>query len=440
MAFQAQHVPAVDDTCRDANDILIANDEYATSFTSMLEIFNDNCNKNDCSYTIEPVTSDLTQSWDSLSDLTLASMKTACEFFSSRRVCKVTTVTKFTNLVEIEGVTIFTDIKEDRRPICYPPTCSESEVSIVHPSPANCESDNTNCEVISYFVDCPSRPTSSGSCANDIISSNHLFNTLQTVFQGNILLNCQEALETGSTDLCSLNINQVEATSDNNYEDFSGEATVSHHREVCLNAGGQECFMDINSVFPTTLAFQEIDVTDLDVGELRVEGRFTNLPICLPLTCTDDDLENIAEENFLSNLEVFSGTACGQSAISCSTDVTNIECIKPTVAPSIAPTIKSSSAPSSMPSLKYLPSYFPSNSEMPSSSPSYFPTLPPTNSEKPSLFPSNVSSTSPSVQLSSFPSYKPSSSPTERAVDISIPCRNLPRFIQKIFKRFRKYI
>jgi len=447
--LQVNHITAVDDICRDANDVLVANNDITNSFIAMMDDFNENCNGEQCQYSIDPITSDLTQNWDSLSSFTLGAMKTACEFFSQRKVCEVTSVVEFTNLVEIDGVTIYTDIKEDKRPICFPPTCSESEVSTVHSSPADCSPGDSNCEVLSYSVDCPSRSTSNGNCANDVLSSTHLFNTLQTIFQGNILLNCQEALDSGDTNLCSLDISQVEVTLDYSYEDFLDDSAISEHRQLCYNVGGQECLVDVTASFPTTLEILEFDdVTDLDIGDLSVEGTFTKTPVCLPVSCSNEDVITLAQEYVLSNIEDIAGAICGESSIPCAVEVTNVACTAPSSNPTIFPTFQASNAPSFQPSSLNLPSAIPSSSTLPSLSPSQFPSLLPTSSEQPSSYPIFSPSSSPSISSSSLPSLDPSlfstesptASPTISVPTLSptstLPCRSLSRLIRSFLRRF----
>ena len=417
----------VDDSCREGDNVLVANTELNDKFVTMAETYILECSDEQCTTIFHPVNSSLVHNWDELSSFTKSTMKTACEFFSSRRVCEVTTVTKFTNLIQVQGVTIYSDIIESKKPICFPPQCSESEVNVVHPHPANCNHDDAdpalNCEVLSYSVNCPSRPISSGSCAANVLSDGHLFNTLQDIFKASIDLNCLNALNTGeNNDICALGVDTVEVDSETSSDGFESNPSYVDYKDFCASAGGQYCLVDMEGSFPTTADFFDPDLEFGDKINISVRAKASNFPLCLPFSCSNDDLKILAEEHYLRNIVSTGGANCAHSSTPCTANILNVEC--QVVAPSSAPT-KSLFTPSTTisPSETFFVDEFPSQtptfdsffspSNAPSSTSSQIPSL--LLSSSPSNAPSTTSSQIPSLLLSSSPSNPPSTTPSHLA-------------------------
>ena len=401
-------------SCRNADNDLIANPDVNQKLSDMLDAWLDQClRKDQCPTEPRPIQTSLSQDWNVLEIATILLMNSACEFFTTREVCDVTTTTRFTNLVEIDGLTIITDVIEKNRPLCYPRECTDDEVTIVHPEPADCNAGDSNCEVLSYTLGCPGRQTSSGTCGDSVISSSHLFNTLQSVFKGILDLTCAAALESGdNSDSCALYIDEVNVDAVQIFDGFKNDNTYKNYEQSCYDANSKFCLVTLNAEYPIGLEAFDIDIPYKDLGDIRMHGESRNIPICLPDGCSDAELNVLAVEHYVRGLRENFDAKCGQSSIPCTAEVENIVCYTKSDAPSSSPSNSISSTPTSA------ITFAPSDSNKPSSfpTPSAF-TAQPTTSSQPSSKPSIVPSDLPTIVTSEFPSSIPSVFPTDSPSD-----------------------
>jgi len=405
---QSQLTPSAD-VCIDDINSLEEIDELMDATMVMLDAYNETCTANGkCSASAVPGTAVTKNDYTSLVvSNSLGKMESTCNsIVPGSTLCLVTNEVKKGELNTLEL----------NKPVCVPPSCDESRISDIRfldPNPASCDPTSVSepCEVISTAVMCPElRPQQLDSvqCQNDAttIESDRRLNPFMSTLRSAVVRACISVLLGQESELCEISTPlSVTGIKDFTDIDTSGMKEYDAFEEKCKNAGT-----------PTTLCKMTVDINAIESEsfiDIETNLIYTDIPLCLPDTCSDQDPISIAQEQLVKD-----NFKCDSVTSFCKVDVTAFTCdsgtemstslpiqetIEATPLTSVAPTTLNSASPSVHTS--GTPTILTSSS--PSIEMSLGPSTTPPKSIStfpPSASPSKHTSSSPSVTVSLIPS------------------------------------
>jgi len=256
---------------------------------------------------------------------------------SGNRMCTVNTRTKFTTKVGDQSSINY--VTEVGKPVCFPPNCQESDVSILEKQPARCDegSNIRPCEILGYSnVTCPEDRTvvdDGNTCKQTMSLTSAYF------IQRNILEARLNAACSSSSDWCDVDVLPIQVRSLRDYSAKQNNEYYKDYVNVCDNLGGKVC-----EVMMTTNQKAERD----GLGEVDFRRTYFQMPLCMAEQCEGGDEPEVVKKRFVDSL---SGVPCNLSDGSCTVDVKSVDCdqsgtFRPTIpkvftpSPSIAPTIE----------------------------------------------------------------------------------------------------
>lgn len=292
-------VPAValSSVCLDADSSLAENEDLVSIFTEMTTRF-------ELNKTIAPqeVPVDLTirQDYSGLIGRNYDRIKNICENDFGYDLCHVISWTYRTETVAniqrlpIDSIPVKRETIEILKPVCFPQSCSEDQVNILDPFPADCDPLISDCEIKGYSVQCPSKKTTledTSTCADDVIPNGNRIYPRLNVLAATMQTNCATLFAGGKSIYCSVDYGTFSVDT---LTDFStGRELVEQYdpyETTCLQNGGQICDADITATYI---------VQNGDVGEIMLSEDYLQIPLCLPPVCADEgDSEDVAAEAF----------------------------------------------------------------------------------------------------------------------------------------------
>ena len=320
---------AVTFICRDGDSILLENEYVNEAFTSMTNRFEFNKTG---STQDEPVSLQSVYDYTTLTGRNYVRIKEICENELNYDLCTVTSVTNHFDVVD--DLPVVRETTEKNRPVCFPKSCSEDDIALLHPSPANCDESGVaegSCKIISYETNCPDRNvTNTLSCANDILPNDSNIVTRINLIEAAVLSSCAAVVAGTQTDTCSVEYGTFEVSTEIDFTNGQEASnTYGNYESECLYAGGQICDAGIEAVY---------NLPNGNLGDLVLTEKFVEFPFCVSLECTkDEDRKDIAVERFRRyTRESIVSPPCLENV--CNVTVTSFSCNggMPSSAPAVA--------------------------------------------------------------------------------------------------------
>jgi len=316
---------AVTFICRDGDNLLKEDQQVSTAFRALTTLYE----LNKTAVTQEdPI--DLTAIYDytSLSNgRNFDKIKEICEVDLGFDLCTVKTNSKHSET--LDSFPILRDVTEVSKPVCFPKSCSDSQVSIVDPNPANCDPSIMNCEVISYEVNCPARNVTNdtSTCASDVVPRTSPMNARLNVLEATVLSSCAALVAGGQNPTCSLKYGSfsVSTAIDLSKRDIE---VFANYEKSCVEAGGRICNSDFAASYK---------IPNGNIGDLFLTESYSQFPMCVSTDCSDPiDKEDIATEMFREYTRVsLTAPICDEAV--CNVTISGTTC--PAGAPSAAPSV-----------------------------------------------------------------------------------------------------
>lgn len=313
-----------DSICREANENIITNKNVDTAFEEMMLEYNEGClDTEQCAVDTEPVNIFLTYDYSWFTGrLAYNRLKNTCESKPGYKICDVTSQTVFRDSSQEDGE-LFTIVTELNKPVCFPPSCSPNQVSILEPTPATCNpNENSDCQILSYSVQCPQDFTlasDTSTCSDDVLPSTSPFYFQRSLLEAIAISSCTNAVSTQGSKTCTFEVGTVSATTQMNFADFESSPSYLQLQSECSRVGGQICRMDMSleNIIPSK------KVQNITVGDVMMQSTFHRYPQCMPNTCTNDQVKTLAAQNFGAK----SSNECRIDSNDCNVTVSNIVCL-----------------------------------------------------------------------------------------------------------------
>lgn len=312
-------VQYVGERCETANDELNAlNSKVDLASRALYKAYNDTCwDAGTCSATSQ---SDLTTTTRDFGALTAhedyTALRSACDDLgASFTLCEVTNVVQRTLFKTVEH----------KKPVCFPNSCTEGDVRILDPSPANCENgvytgDNEDCTLQTFLrsvlnmvlpqklqkqkqqqqqqqeectitsttVTCPQRPASQGICSADAktVTDNDNYERKHRKLYQIMIGRCLQVIFGTADGACRVNA-EVNLVSVQDYTGFESHPSFLTFLNECLGAS--------NSMLCRTSVRVQADVSE-SIVSLSSDLTFRQYPFCLAEECDiESDSAVVAE-------------------------------------------------------------------------------------------------------------------------------------------------
>lgn len=257
-------------------------------------------------------------------------MTQSCELNKNFKVCNVKTAVYYP--FSEEGVDLRGWILETNKPVCFPPTCSEDQISILDPNPGKCNRGELECEIISYEVDCPERVISnSGSCKRDKLPDVHPFLISRGVPEAAIVADCVSMFTgSGTVGLCEATTGPSNNHFKTDFTGFENDSAYINYQSACAQSGGKLCHFDMKGTYKlagdAVRSFFRDIVPIKYAADVEVYNEFTNFPRCIATECEEEDMEEVLAHH--GNIAIFNniGFPCNPNRDNCKIDITNIQC------------------------------------------------------------------------------------------------------------------
>ena len=328
------------EVCLEKTNVLKDDMAFANANKAMLDAFNATCIENN-SCSTEAVSLGATTKNDYTVLVTgnsLGLMESACnEIVPGSTLCLVTNEIMKTNLRTLEI----------NKPVCFPPTCDEkdiNEVRFLDPTPGSCDPASTSdsCSIISTSVSCPklrSADYDANTCPTDastILADSSLRRFVSTL-RTSVTRGCLNVLMGGSSPVCEI-VTPLVVTATKNYTEFHDAMNADYEafKEECINARESHSLCKI-STHINAMESDAFIALDSDI-------TYTDLPLCLPSDCTNQDPVAIANEQLVKNaFDCESASSVCNVVVTDLTCETNDESLFPTTSPTNAPSAQTTS-------------------------------------------------------------------------------------------------
>lgn len=257
----------------------------------------------------DPIFVETTQHWNVFKDsgnTIYSRMERDCEGNTNYTLCTVDTNVEYSQ--EIAGQAATNNIVEKDKPVCFPPTCADSEIAIIEDEPARCDPNTFPCTILSYDVTCPAnRPidTSSGECMQTLNTLTSPFFIGRNLLEGRISASCVA----GGGQFCTIDADDVIVKSTRDYTGYETNDAYKSYNSECLANGGQMCHMDM-------VVTADADRAENTLGlAVRLQRTLIDHPICISVNCAaGGEIESVIRADV---------PACDNS---CTVDISRIEC------------------------------------------------------------------------------------------------------------------
>ena len=206
-----------------------------------------------------------------------------------------TTLCKVNSRLEVPNDQRNVQFFAKREPVCFAYQCSEKQIELVERSPLGCNPETHDCIIHSEEADCPERAEGAGggNCKLFQKAINEDKNYTDAKDALNIAAGsyCTET-EDDDDDVCEYEVQPIQITVGENFRSFENDETFLNYAEACYDAGGQTCYMSLNSRIVGQVVVFDLDVT----------GDYNDFPACYPSDCAHEDKEALAKETLASNM------------------------------------------------------------------------------------------------------------------------------------------
>jgi len=407
-SIYGQHI--AEPNCRNGDIVTYHRNDIPKKFDTMMKAYNETCTSEMCKLEPDENLIGLLQWEYGGSNFAL---ERACESWRNPgyKLCSVQTVAYHT--FERGGVDIDGYIIEQEKPICFPPSCSDDQITILDPTPGRCSPGSMNCQIVNYNVNCPNRQVSNTqNCARDKLSDTHAFNLAKGATEIAVVADCTAMFSgQGSLGLCKASTGPVDSETFSDFTGFETHAAYIDHENECIAEGGQVCHFDMVADFAIPedglkQAFDDVIPLESS-GKVTARHTFTNFPRCISTKCGRQSMEEVLETHanmFLGKL----GLRCDIESDDCTINIENVSCPNfspraaesvfapetksPTPLPTPNPTQNPTPPPSPNPTQNPTPPPTPNPTRNPTPPPTPNPTSEPTNLDNQSI---NTTSPSP---------------------------------------------
>lgn len=326
----------VSQVCRDADDLLKSNND-------LISLFGDMTTRYELNKTVDtqddPVHITVSKDYTGLMGRNYNKIKSICEDDFGYDLCSVIS---WTNRMEevgnipalpVDTIPVKREVIEILKPVCFPKSCREDQISILDPYPADCDPLIGDCEISSYRVTCPRGRVASGdkaNCASDIIPNGSPIYTRINFMENTMKTSCTAELAGSNSLYCQVDYGEFELETSTDYSNGRESADeFAPYQSTCALNGGLICNTDLTASYKFENGV---------VGDLFLSESYFQIPLCLPSDCMDEsDKQTIAVETFRDytfDSRIVADCAEGE----CDVSVTNITCSEPEINMTLPPT------------------------------------------------------------------------------------------------------
>jgi len=184
-----------------------------------------------------------------------------------------------------------------KEPVCFAYQCGENQVELVDRSPLGCNPTTHSCIIHSEHADCPARPAGAG--VGNCNKFQEAIDTGVAYKQAKDSLNMAAGSycrtpgnETNDGTVCEYEVKPIQIMVGENFRTFENDVTFLTYTDACYDAGGETCFMSLNSRIVGQVVVFNLDVT----------GDYNDFPVCFPSGCSHEDKEAYAKEILATNM------------------------------------------------------------------------------------------------------------------------------------------
>jgi len=220
-------------------------------------------------------------------------VKKACQDLSTDDA--PTTLCRVNSELEVPGDERNVMFFAKREPVCFAYACSEKQAEMVEKAPLGCDPTTHNCIIHSEDADCGTRPDGAGqgNCKlhQKAIDEDPAYSEAKDALNIAAGSYCKQT-EDESNAICEYEVKPIQITVGENFRTFENDETFLRYTDACYDAGGQTCYMSLNSKI----------VGEVVVFNLDVTGDYNDFPVCFPAECAHEDREAIAKEHLATNM------------------------------------------------------------------------------------------------------------------------------------------
>lgn len=269
-------------------------------------------------------------------------MSTACEWKNDYKLCTVDTLSS--RIFEQNGATINVYIKEEKKGVCFPPSCSDEQIDILDPNPGQCDPTKMNCEIANYDVNCPKDRvySNTGRCNQDKLASTSPFFITRGIKEASIVADCLNMfIGQETTGLCTASMSKLDISLRTDFTGFETDVTYINYSNSCEDNGGQICFFDMETRLTVPgndiqyAAKNTFNVELTSAEDMTIRNQFIRFPRCIATACKEDDMAELLALHFTRYaLLPYTGTTCDLSSANCEIKIASIQCGSSNTSPS----------------------------------------------------------------------------------------------------------
>ena len=241
---------------------------------------------------------------EAITTLNYRAMRKTEQYDAVKKACKdlgtdefPTSLCKINSELEVPAGKHNVQFFAKKEPVCFAYQCAEKQVELVDKSPLGCDMETHSCVVHSENAVCPERPegAGTGNCKKfqEVINDDVTYKQAKDALNMATGSHCEApGNATNDDSVCQYEIKPIQITVGENFRTFENDDTFLKYADACYDAGGQTCYMSLNSRIVGQVVVFNLDVT----------GDYNDFPVCFPSECAHEDKEAYAKELLATNM------------------------------------------------------------------------------------------------------------------------------------------